>query len=122
MAIDCYKKFVTPNFKTIKLPFLRGTQKQIAYANAIRDKYTNIFIRKMQNINPLKGSEDMDVLADKFQAYVSHPKMLDSYAWIENHCPRCGCYMTKVGEMSYCSNDYCSFQKNNAEYTKEKGD
>lgn len=118
MAIAIYKKFVTPTFKTIQLPMLKGTEKQIAYANAIRDKYTNIFIRKCQNFNPLKGTEEVDALTEKFQNYVMHPSMLESYNWIDNHCPRCGCYLQKIEETSYCTNEYCNFKKNNSTYVQ----
>ena len=108
---NIYKKFVTPNFKTIELPVLKGTQKQIAFANAIRDKYTNIFIRKISNFNPLKGTEEVDLLTEKFQKYVTHPTMLESYSWIENHCPKCGCYLKKINGTSYCTNEYCGYSK-----------
>lgn len=114
-----YKEFVTPTFKKVTLPFLRGTEKQIAYANAIRDKYTNIFIRKVQlGYNPLKDSEEINALIEKFQAYVDHPSMIDSYMWIDNHCPKCGCYMNRVEATSICTNEYCGFQKVNSFYTQ----
>lgn len=114
MAI--YKKFTTSEFVNVTLPCLKGTQKQIAYANAIRDKYTAIFQRKLDQINPLKKNDRLAFIK-RFQDYVDNPVMGESYMWIENHCPRCGCFMHKIEETSYCSNDYCSYQKNNASYT-----
>ena len=118
MALAIYKKFVTPTFKTVQLPCLKGTPKQIDYANAIRDKYTNIFIRKCQLMNPITGQNDVNILTEKFQNYVMHPSMIESYNWINNHCPRCGCYLQKVEETSYCTNEMCGFKKNNEEWHK----
>ena len=64
-----YKSFVTPTFKKVTLPELKGTEKQIKYANDIRDKYTDIFIRKVQlGYNPLKDNGEIDDLIQKFQS------------------------------------------------------
>lgn len=114
-----YKSFVTPTFKKVTLPGLKGTEKQIKYANDIRDKYTDIFIRKVQlGYNPLKDNGEIDDLIQKFQSYVNHPKMINSYMWIENHCSKCGCAMAHVDAYSICTNEYCGFKKNNGFHTE----
>lgn len=113
-----YKEFVTPTFKKVTLPFLRGTEKQIKFANDIRNKYTDIFIRKVQlGYNPVRDNGEIDILIQKFQDYVNHPKMIDSFMWIENHCPRCGCALTHAEAFSICTNEYCGYKKGNGFYT-----
>lgn len=118
MDNEVYKEFVTPTFKKVRLPILRGTEKQIKFANDIRNRYTDIFIRKVQlGYNPLKDNGEIDELIQKFQDYVNHPKMKDSFMWIENHCPKCGCALSHVEAFSICTNEYCGFKRNNGFYT-----
>ena len=115
--METQKCFYTPDFIKVELPALRGTEKQQKFAFDIRNKYSNILVRKLSNLSPYQKQERID-LTNKFIAYVNHSSMINSYMWIENHCTRCGCYMNKIEDMSYCTNEYCNYQKANAFNTK----
>lgn len=101
--------FLTPDFKRVDVPYLKGTEKQIKYANDIRDKYIDVFNRKLVNTN--LSIPEKSELTEKFIAYIQNDIMTESYNWIENHCPRCGCYLATVEDNRICTNDYCTFKK-----------
>jgi hypothetical protein len=115
---NIYKKVVTSDFRTISLPNLEGTPKQIQFANDIRDKYTAIFLRKINNMNPITGKKEKDDFELNFKAYINNPQMKRSVAWINHHCPRCGCYLKEEGPILTCSNEYCTFEKDNINYVE----
>lgn len=115
--MNYYKRYITPDYEEVILPNLKGTEKQIKWASAIRDKYTDIYIRKLAEFKP-SDKESRMALTKKFIAYIECDKMLNAYEWIENHCSNCGCYLVKDGPYSYCSNtQYCSYKKENNEFT-----
>jgi len=106
------KKILTQDFETILIPELSGTEKQISFGEGIRQKYIDIFNKKLNayNLFDTKGREDF---TQKFRDYLNNPVTSSAKYWIDNHCPRCGCALYHEDDISYCTNDFCTFEKDN---------
>ena len=103
------QKVITPNFQTIILPKLNGSEKQIAWAKKIRLLYVGIFQRKLAAI-PYFKTKDRAEFIEKFEKYVQHPNAASSASWIEHHCSKCGLFMVRVSDgKKYCDGPGCDY-------------
>ena len=101
---------ITSDFNHVYLPYLTGSEKQIAWGRNIRALYVDILQRKLKAILPSKHQERQELLL-KFNQYVNCQTTRAASFWIEHHCSRCGCILKTNGKMSRCSDPTCGYTK-----------
>lgn len=106
-----YKRILTQDFVTIKIPILSGkSEKQRVFGENIRQKYIDIFNRKLNNydIFDYVGRKEF---TKTFTDYLNHPQTSTSKYWIDNHCMKCGCKLKQENNQLICTNEYCGYKK-----------
>lgn len=106
-----YKRILTQDFVIIKIPVLSGkSEKQKSFGESIRQKYIEIFNKKLNNYDVLdeKGRLEFTKI---FKEYLNHPQTTKSTYWINHHCMKCGCQLIKENNKLKCSNEMCDYVK-----------
>ena len=104
-------KFLTFDFETFELPDLTGkSEKQRKFGENIRQKYIDIFNKKLSNFECFQEKEKSE-LKKKFIEYMNHKQTSTAVYWIDHHCPKCGCQLKVNGIMKKCINEYCGYEK-----------
>lgn len=106
---------VTPEFKTIYVPYLNGTQKQIEWAEQIRKLYVETLQRKLSAIPIFNQNERLDMIS-KFNNYVNADIVKNASFWINHHCSKCGSFMDARDGRMYCPDHMCGYSKLDSEY------
>ena len=106
-----YKRILTQDFVTIKIPILSGkSEKQRSFGEGIRQKYIDIFNRKLNNFD-IFDEDGRKEFTKIFSEYLNHPQTSTSRYWIDNHCMKCGCQLKKEKNMLKCTNDFCGYSR-----------
>lgn len=106
-----YKKILTQDFITIKIPVLSGkSEKQRVLGESIRQKYIDIFNRKLNQYD-IFDENGRKKFTEDFSTYLNHPQTCTSIYWIDHHCMKCGCQLKKEKNILKCTNDYCGYTR-----------